>query len=639
MENKDNNKENEGKKRVFYISLISLLAVIIIIIILLLSLKGCNKDDNKNPNNKDNSSDTSHTHEYANEFSSDAFNHWYADTCGHNTKKDVAAHTWNDGVETADGTKFTCTVCGYAKTETSKFRVSETKWKEILNNTVNYTVDETITLPADSLKMIIYVSENSVLGDHVNDYKELAIKENDKYYGYSFTYGEDEWIKEEITEDVYNDSNPVIFSPILDEYSKFTYNLETKKYTLDSLDITDLASVNTILTNISIGFEDEKVSSFEFTMSDSSYSSTAQIACKDFGSTTITVPTNVHSHTYASTWSYNEDSHWYADTCGHNTKKDVASHSYGDWVVVTEATETTIGSKKRVCSVCGSEDTEEIAVLPHTHTYATEWSSDDTKHWLASTCGHDVTSSEANHTFYQGRCSVCGYEGIIYTLSDDYSHYIVTGLKSEISGEIVIPSTYKGLPVTEIGDMAFKENSSITSVTIPDSITSIGDYAFFRCPNIATINMGNGVTSIGGAAFQRCSSLTSITIPASVTNLGNTIFYECTSLKSATILADVSTIKMSQFNYCSSLEWIILSTSITLIEYQTFMYCTSLTSVYYLGTPEQLTNLIIQADVPTLVNKEIYQATKYCYSEDTPTDTTNNYWHYVDGVSTPYTLG
>ena len=570
MENKDDKKENEGKKRVFYISLISLLAVIIIVIILLLSLKGCNKDDNKNPNNKDNSSDTSHTHEYSKEFSSDADNHWYADTCGHDTKKDVAAHTWNEGVETADGTKFTCTVCGYAKTETSKFRVSETKWKEILNNTVNYTVDETITKPTESFKMIIYVSENSVLGDKVNDYKGLAIKENDKYYSYAFTYGEDEWLKEEITEDVYNDYNPVIFSPILDEYSKFTYNLETKKYTLDSLDITDLASVNTILINISIGFEDEKVSSFDFTMTmgDSSFSQTAQVVCKDFGSTTITVPTNVHNHTYA-----------------------------------------------------------------------TEWSTNETKHWLASTCGHDLTSSEANHTFYQGRCSVCGYEGIIYTLSDDSLYYIVTGLKSGISGEIVISSTYKGLPVKEIGEMAFKENSSITSVTIPDSITSIGAYAFFRCPNIATVNMGNCVTSIGSAAFQRCTSLTSITIPASVTNLGNTIFYECTSLKSATILADFSTIKMSQFDYCSSLEWIILSASVTLINYQAFMYCTSLTSVYYLGTPSQLASLTIEANVQLLDNKEIYEATKYCYSEDTPTDTTNNYWHYVDGVPTPYTLG
>ena len=44
----------------------------------------------------------------------------------------------------------------------------------------------------------------------------------------------------------------------------------------------------------------------------------------------------------------------------------------------------------------------------HSHSYATAWSYDDTYHWHASTCGHDVVSGKANHSFIDGVCSVCG---------------------------------------------------------------------------------------------------------------------------------------------------------------------------------------------------------------------------------------
>ena len=84
--------------------------------------------------------------------------------------------------------------------------------------------------------------------------------------------------------------------------------------------------------------------------------------------------------------------------------------------------------------------------------------------------------------------------------------------------------------VTSIGDDAFSECSSLTSVDIGNSVTSIGDWAFYYCSSLTSIIIPNSVTSIGEGAFFDCTSLTSITIPNSVTSIGDYAFCLCTSL-------------------------------------------------------------------------------------------------------------
>ncbi len=153
--------------------------------------------------------------------------------------------------------------------------------------------------------------------------------------------------------------------------------------------------------------------------------------------------------------------------------------------------------------------------------------------------------------------------------------------------------------VTEIGAYAFFGGdaslslgnppypSTLTSVSIPDSVKSIGEHAFGYNTALTDISLPSGLTSLGDLAFRYCSSLTKITIPEGVTSIGESTFYQCTSLRNVTISDNVTSIGDFAFEHCSSLTSVSLPSKLKIIGKYAFAF-SGLTSV---TIPEGVTSI------------------------------------------------
>lgn len=120
----------------------------------------------------------------------------------------------------------------------------------------------------------------------------------------------------------------------------------------------------------------------------------------------------------------------------------------------------------------------------------------------------------------------------------------ITGYTGTATSVVIPAYTPTGKTVTSIGKDAFKNNISITSVTLPEGITSIGETAFYGCSSLTSINIPSTLTSIGKQAFNRCTSLLPLTIPTTLTKIGQGAFYMCRNVS----LFCEATSKPSGFN-------------------------------------------------------------------------------------------
>ena len=233
-----------------------------------------------------------------------------------------------------------------------------------------------------------------------------------------------------------------------------------------------------------------------------------------------------------------------------------------------------------------------------------------------------------------------------YTYTTDHDTITITGYTGP-GGAVAIPGTIFGLPVTGIGSFAFNGKSSVTSVSIPNSLTNISDNAFSFCLNMTNVTLGNGVTSIGAWAFSGCMSLTDISIPNQVASIGDGAFSFCPKLIAITVAAlnpaysdvagvlfnksqttliqfpggkpgssytvpygvtsigfrafynqatltsvlipdSVTTIESDVFRYCYNMTTMRIGAGVTSIGSNAFAGCTSLTQIYFKGNAPSL---------------------------------------------------
>ena len=195
-------------------------------------------------------------------------------------------------------------------------------------------------------------------------------------------------------------------------------------------------------------------------------------------------------------------------------------------------------------------------------------------------CGDKTYTGE---TTTRDDCSECGGE-VKYAVEGGYLTFDKkTGTVTDCDPSVTkanIPHTIKGVAVKSIGESAFRYCTSLTSVTIPDSVTSIGGWAFTDCASLTSVTIPDGVTSIGEFAFHNCKSLTSMTIPRSVVSIGYDAFGWCESLTSVTILDGVRSIGNSAFTDCKSLTSVTIPNSVTSIGRGAFSSCASLTGIW-----------------------------------------------------------
>jgi len=190
-----------------------------------------------------------------------------------------------------------------------------------------------------------------------------------------------------------------------------------------------------------------------------------------------------------------------------------------------------------------------------------------------------------------------------YTYTTENSRTTITGISADASGAVLVPATYGGYTVTEIGRSAFKDRTNITSITFASgaNVTKIGPGAFqgctglrwvvlpsglaavpaglfHGCTNLGWVTIPSGVTSIGDAAFTDCRNLAAPTLPASLKTLGESVFLNCRSLVSLDIPSTVTAIPGQLCYECRALASIDLPAGVTTIGYSAFHNCTSLTT-------------------------------------------------------------
>lgn len=182
-----------------------------------------------------------------------------------------------------------------------------------------------------------------------------------------------------------------------------------------------------------------------------------------------------------------------------------------------------------------------------------------------------------------------------YVYEIDNGEVTITGCdREQIQGDIVIPQTLGGIPVTGIGEKAFYYCNGITSVLIDDNIKSIGKSAFAFCGAISEVILPNTVEEIPDEAFYMCFNLSKVNLSkTNIKRIGAKAFGYCEFIQTITLPDTLETVGEEAFNWCSSIQKVIIGKGINEISASAFSKCYELRDIYYMGTQEEFSAVSI----------------------------------------------
>lgn len=141
----------------------------------------------------------------------------------------------------------------------------------------------------------------------------------------------------------------------------------------------------------------------------------------------------------------------------------------------------------------------------------------------------------------------------LYTFTQVEGGYAISAGDATLlnSTEIVLPASYRGLPVVAVADSsssAFKAFSSLTKITLTSSYEKLGTKAFMSSPNLTTVVLNSNLKSIGNDCFMDCYKLTNLDLNEGLLSIGSRAFYNI-SVKDYYIPASVESIEGLAFFY------------------------------------------------------------------------------------------
>lgn len=219
--------------------------------------------------------------------------------------------------------------------------------------------------------------------------------------------------------------------------------------------------------------------------------------------------------------------------------------------------------------------------------------------------GQDGKDGQDGQDGRDGQDAQANDSGLVFYALGNNSYAVGMGTAQFLSQAITIPSTFEDLPVVAIAENGFK-GSSLTSVTIPNSITSIGDHAFENCTNLQSLSLPTSVTSIGEKAFAGCTALKTVSL-GNVKNIGNYAFGNCGNIQSITFPSNLRSIGEGAFYGCSRLA------TVTYQGTQNAWQNLFVGQYWYTGTKVKLISCTDGSFNINIYNEEVLSSLDYTY--------------------------